>query len=557
MGAEDLTWENVTDDCGAFEATEIYTATDIDGPYRLLAELTDPSVTSFSDPNPGGELRYYYLRYRYDCPGTAVLNSDTLDNLIPLSPFVAGVGMEDDEIVVTWLPSPSPEVSAYVVLEQFPSGNVVIDTVLSGQEYRLPVLPGDPLPQERLFLLVAIDPCGNDSPQGRAGRAMELVGTGGFGCTETIELAVDRAALATYVPVALLEMFVSVDGGEFASVGTFPPDAATVRYGGANDGEDLCFYLEAVLAGDRGRARSVEFCRTVDFNQPVRDFPLYGAEINPVGEVILQYGPVTNQAVPTAARLLVTRSGGQTDAFNLPAFAFGSGTVVVPPPPEPIGPGDALRLRVVDDCMREVTTNTVSPLFLTAESFILGHNRLNWTPFVNNLEGDFSYAVARSFVADPGGAAGALSELIAMDTDEVALTDNAGSDRGVACYQVSVRFLPADGPAGESATFRSNIVCVLPRAEVFVPNAFSPRANDSGNLTFRPRFSSPPPTEGYSLRVYDRWGGLLFESADPATGWDGVSKGQALPAATYLYQLSFRTPDGETERAAGTVNLLR
>lgn len=557
MGSEILTWINIPDGCGAYAATEIYRSENLNGPFTLLAELTDPNATTFSDPNPGGELRYYTLRYRYDCPGVVVLNSDTLDNLIPLSPIIASVGLEDAGIVISWLASPSPEVSAYVVLEQFPSGNVVIDTVFSGLEFTLPVAPGDPPVEDRVFLLVAIDPCGNDSPQGRAAGVMDLSGTGGFACTETITLEVDQAAIVNYLPASLLELFVSTDGGAFLSAGTFPPNAATIGYNGANDGEDLCFYVEAVLAGDRGRARSVEYCQLIDFSQPVRDFPLYGAEVNTNGEVILQYGLAANQAVPTAARLLVTRGAGVTEAFDLTGFTFGSGTVVIPALADLLEPGDGLRLRVIDECMREITTNTVAPIFLDARAFILVQNSLSWTPFVNNLDGTFTYSVARAFVADPGAVAGAMFELIAMDIDEVALTDNTGNNQGIACYQVSVRFLPADGTPGESATFRSNVVCVLPRAKVFVPNVFSPNANEADNTIFLPRFSSLPPAEGYSLRVFDRWGGLLFETSDPSVGWAGDSNGQILSSGTFMYQLSFLAPDGETQRKAGTVNLLR
>jgi len=554
-GAEVLTWENTPNGCGPFVATEVYVATAAAGPFTLLTAISDPAVTSFQDPNPGGELRFYYLSYRYDCPGEVALNSDTLDNLIPLTPNILFVGVEGNELVVEWEASTSPEVSGYIILEQTPTANVPVDTVFGDTSFRLELQPGDPPPGERSFLLVAIDPCENDSPQGRVASAMDLEGSGGLACTETITLSVDQAAIAQYFPPTGLELFVSVNGDAFTSAGTFAPDAATVTYAAANDGEELCFYLEAVLPNNLGRARSVEYCQTVAFNQPVRNFPLFGAEINTAGETILQFGTGVVQPMNLTASLLVTRANGQTGVLDLPGFMFTGGVTVIPPLAEPIVEGDLLRLRLVDDCMREVTTNRVAPIFLTGISILPGRNTLNWTAFINELNGPFTYAVDRAFVTDPAAAAGAMFTEIAAGLTETTLTDNVVGEEDIACYQVSASYRPEDG--GPDLVFRSNIVCVLPRTEVFIPNAFSPNAVQSDNLTFRPRFSNLPPADGYSLSIYDRWGGLLFTTEDPSAGWAGDSQGQFLPAGTYLYQLSFRNSFGETVDRAGTVNLLR
>lgn len=556
-GEEVLTWTNVSSGCGPFEATEVYSATAADGPYTLLADITDPNTTTFQDPNPGGELRFYYLRYRYDCPGEVVMNSDTLDNLIPQTPTLISVGVEGNDIVIDWLASASPEVSGYIILEQTPTANVPVDTVFGATTFRFPIQPGDPPAGDRSFLLVAIDPCGNDSPQGRTASPMDLTGSGGLACTETITLEVDQAAIAQYFPIVGLELFVSVNGGTFAAAGTFAPNAATVTYDGANDGEDLCFYLEAIFPNGRGRARSLEFCQLVSFNQPVRDFPLFGAEINAAGEIILQFGTDAVQPAMITASLLVTRANGQTGILDLPGFLFAGGTVVVPPLADPVVEGDVLRLRVTDDCLREVTTNRVAPIFLSGVSLFPGQNNLSWTPFDNELGGTFTYSVARAFVTDPAAVAGAMFTQIATGLTDNMLEDNVAGENGIACYQVSVRYVPDGTGPTQSAIFRSDIVCVLPRTEVFIPNAFSPNAIQTENLTFRPRFSNLPEAMGYSLRVYDRWGGLLFETADPSVGWAGDSQGDFLPAGTYLYQLRFINSFGDSVERAGTINLLR
>ncbi len=67
------------------------------------------------------------------------------------------------------------------------------------------------------------------------------------------------------------------------------------------------------------------------------------------------------------------------------------------------------------------------------------------------------------------------------------------------------------------------------------PNAFSPngdRVND--------RFTVYPPpcvAERFTLRIFDRWGGLVFEADDPTAGWDGHRGGQAAPGGIYTWVL--------------------
>lgn len=555
-GAEILRWENIADNCGSFLATEIFSGPTAEGPFNLLANITDPAVTTFRDPNPNSELRFYFLRYRYNCTDALSIGSDTLDNRIPIVPTLLHAGVEEAEIVVRWLPSISPETSGVVVLEQTPNANIPLDTVTDANEFRLPILPGDPPASERSFLLVAIDPCRNDSPQGRPARPMALSGAGGTGCTNVLTLDVDQAAIAAYAPIIELELFVSVDGGAFQTAGTFPPDATTVAFPDANDGETLCFYLEAVQPANQGRARSEVYCQTVSFNQPVRDFSLFGAEVNTNGEIILQFSDDVLQPADLTANVLVTRTDGVTETLTLPAFTFTGGTTVVPPLAEPVRPGEVLRLRVLDDCQREVTTNRVAPIFLFGRNFIPGQNRLNWTTFRNDLPGDFTYSVGRAFVADPGAAAGAMFSQIADGLVDTVLVDDMATGEGTACYQISTRFVPAMAGA-PTAIFRSNIVCVVPQIEVFLPNAFSPAGEQPDNLTFRPRFSPGAVPEMYSLQLYDRWGGLIFLTNLPEEGWAGDCQGTPMPAGVYLYQLQYRNTRGNLIERAGTVNLLR
>jgi len=69
--------------------------------------------------------------------------------------------------------------------------------------------------------------------------------------------------------------------------------------------------------------------------------------------------------------------------------------------------------------------------------------------------------------------------------------------------------------------------------EIFVPNVFSP--NDDGfNDIFKPRGTEP---FEYEMRIYDRWGNLVFESKVLDQGWDGTFKGKLMNSGVFVYYI--------------------
>ena len=90
---------------------------------------------------------------------------------------------------------------------------------------------------------------------------------------------------------------------------------------------------------------------------------------------------------------------------------------------------------------------------------------------------------------------------------------------------------------------------------VYLPNAFSP--NDDGrNDTFQP-YLGDNSAEVIQLQVFDRWGGLIYESTEASAAWDGTAEGEALNTGVYLYKMELRWVDGRTTHEVGTVQLIR
>ncbi|MFZ4376728.1 MAG: gliding motility-associated C-terminal domain-containing protein [Saprospiraceae bacterium] len=95
--------------------------------------------------------------------------------------------------------------------------------------------------------------------------------------------------------------------------------------------------------------------------------------------------------------------------------------------------------------------------------------------------------------------------------------------------------------------------------EVYAPNAFSP--NDDGvNDVFKLFVDPDVSILSFKLIIHDRWGNLIFQSTDPALGWDGSQNGNRANPDTYIYAytIEYEDENGAGRQVnGGTVNLLR
>ena len=93
----------------------------------------------------------------------------------------------------------------------------------------------------------------------------------------------------------------------------------------------------------------------------------------------------------------------------------------------------------------------------------------------------------------------------------------------------------------------------------YVPNTFTPN-DDEKNQTFYPILSQGMKRTYMEFYIYNRWGELVFESHDPAYGWDGTYGPDALdcPIGTYTWKLKLETlQTQEVLDFHGHVNLIR
>lgn len=102
------------------------------------------------------------------------------------------------------------------------------------------------------------------------------------------------------------------------------------------------------------------------------------------------------------------------------------------------------------------------------------------------------------------------------------------------------------------------LVRVIPKDDLFVPNAFSPNG-DGINDSFT-AFAGENVAKIKALRVFDRWGAEVFRNQNfspnvEAEGWDGTFKGSVMKMGVYVYFIEVEYIDGSTQIKKGDLTI--
>ena len=79
-------------------------------------------------------------------------------------------------------------------------------------------------------------------------------------------------------------------------------------------------------------------------------------------------------------------------------------------------------------------------------------------------------------------------------------------------------------------------------ATLYVPNTFTPNG-DGTNDIWMPVGKS---IGEFTVMVFDRYGAVLFQSNDPAIGWDGRANGEYVKNDVYVWRMEYRFLEDET-----------
>lgn len=136
--------------------------------------------------------------------------------------------------------------------------------------------------------------------------------------------------------------------------------------------------------------------------------------------------------------------------------------------------------------------------------------------------------------------------IICQDCPRVSVTPESSS-----IYQASV--------SNEHGCLASDTIHIQLRldcieGDFFIPNAFSPNGDGTNEEFYITAYTS---ANLEYLRIYDRWGELMFETNDFNRRWDGTFRGKKLNSGVYVYYMRVKCPDEDSYERFGNVTLIR
>jgi gliding motility-associated-like protein len=201
-----------------------------------------------------------------------------------------------------------------------------------------------------------------------------------------------------------------------------------------------------------------------------------------------------------------------------------------------------------DSCGNDRTmSNTAQTMLLKVQSdkqFMFRKN-LSWNHYSGFNAGNAGYAVYRA--VDDQAFGSPLAYTGAGENSYEDNIENLASEGAKVVYKVEA--IEALGNVfGILETATSNTATAYAEADVFVPTAFAPKGL---NKVWKPVTHFADKSE-YNLKIFSRWGNLLFETNDTEQGWDGGGS----PNDVYVYLIQFKNSRGEYIELKGNFTLL-
>lgn len=91
----------------------------------------------------------------------------------------------------------------------------------------------------------------------------------------------------------------------------------------------------------------------------------------------------------------------------------------------------------------------------------------------------------------------------------------------------------------------------------YIPNSFTPDS-DEFNQNFVPVFTDGFDPFDFNMKIFNRWGEVIFETYDSSIGWDGTYNGVLAEDGIYIWVVEFKTmATDERIKETGNVTLIR
>ncbi|GDX51494.1 hypothetical protein LBMAG27_05410 [Bacteroidota bacterium] len=171
------------------------------------------------------------------------------------------------------------------------------------------------------------------------------------------------------------------------------------------------------------------------------------------------------------------------------------------------------------------------------------------TPVSTNIDSTTIYGGQSFQLIASGGVSYAWSEdSLSTSLNNYSISSPIATPLDTTIYQVVMTDIN-----GCSST-KSIIINVIPPETIWAPTAFTPN-NDLRNDIFYLNVSGI--ILKYKMKIFDRWGEMVFSTEDPSAGWDGTYQSVNLNIGVYIYYYYIEFIDGVVMEKSGDITLLK
>ncbi len=342
------------------------------------------------------------------------------------------------------------------------------------------------------------------------------------------------------------EIFRNTNGGPFSLLTTIAdPDASSFLdlTATAHDVNDYCYFIRAVSVCGEAGLHSDTLCTVSQVNDKVNHIRQVSVTGDRAIEVTWKHFPQGSQSI-----LYLFRKE------DVPGAKYALHETLFYPPGDSWTDTDVVPA-TTSYCyylINEDYCGNISPrggegcsIVLTGEA-LFHENRLAWSPYSGWMNGVSTYAVFRRPVAQ-----GLFLMQDSVDGTQLDFSDDEldlGSGRFF--YYVVAR----EHTGGLDGVSRSNEILLDQVPLAFLPSAFTPNGDGRNDLW---QVASSY-VKDIDIKVFSRWGELVFDTRQKGRGWDGTFRDRPVPEGTYVYRVRYTGYDREEPRTfTGTVTVVR
>lgn len=489
-------------------------------------------------------LNYQVVYSTPTCQWSSNIIGDNLqDDITPKIPEIYSVSIDTTtgNVIITWNQNPAPDTYGYIVYHKDANGFIVeIDTVwgITNTTY----IHATPITGPETYSIAAFDSCFTPAIPPTYQTSAKAEPQTSMYLTFTTNSCTAQAAL-NWTPyggwgTALTDytVFVKENNGPWTAVGNVSGGSydlsltplqsykVTIRANNANGHEAFSNIQTFTITAPSPPTVNYLRVATVDQNTVVLRHQIsVGTNVKAVRFEKFNAGTgqfdILGDVPATTSTLSITDSDVDVDNFSY-----------------------TYRAVVIDSCgnLGAVSNRARTILLKVSADQTRLTTQLNWSPYGDYDGGVLQYLIFRGidgiFPSTPTAVVSPDQRYFEDFVDELGYNHS-----GKVCYYVVAE--EAVNQYGIQELSLSNDVCAVIEPLVYIPNAFTP---GGVNPIFIPVVSFQDVSK-YEFSIVDRWGQLVFQTHDPAVGWDGYHQQSGKLVAPNVYVYVLKVVDGNNQ----------